>query len=98
MWEFFKDLWGMFLTVGLGFLWMGRLEMKVHKLDTAKLVTREYSDLQHGLEAQLAATEALIVKAEIINVKEMIARGEEINEKRHDDLIRLLEKVIESHK
>ena len=35
MWEFFKDLWGIFVTVGLGFLWMGRLEMKVHKLDTA---------------------------------------------------------------
>jgi len=93
MWDFFKDLWGMFLSIALGFLWLGRLEMKVHKLDTAKLVTREYSDLQHGLEAQLAATEALIVKAEIVNLKEMIAKNDERSEQRHNDLILILQSI-----
>ena len=93
MWDFFKDLWGMFLSVGLGFLWLGRLEMKVHKLDTAKLVTREYSDLQHGLEAQLAATEALIVKAEIANLKDMSRQNDESGERRHNDLILLIQNM-----
>ena len=93
MWAFFKDLWGMFLSVALGFLWLGRLEMQVHRLDTSKLVTREYSDLQHSLEAQLSATEALIVKAEITNLKEMIRQNDESSERRHNDLIFLIQSI-----
>ena len=67
--------------------------MKVHKLDTAKLVTREYSDLQHGLEAQLSATEAMIVKAEIANLKEMIKQNDDRNEQRHNDLLFILQSI-----
>jgi len=93
MWDFFKDLWGMFAGIALGFLWLGRLEMKVHKLDTTKLVTREYSDLQHGLEAQLSATEAMIVKAEIANIKEMIKQNDDRSEQRHNDLLFILQNI-----
>ena len=83
----------MFAGIALGFLWLGRLEMKVHKLDTTKLVTREYSDLQHGLEAQLSATEAMIVKAEIANIKEMIKQNDDRSEQRHNDLLFILQNI-----